>query len=310
MPVMYQLDFDGTESKITGNHVSHTPDIGGDGDAVHERNLKSNSISDRNKAKRNKLDKIDSDLEIVDEVPGDDELDIKLVLEVDTGIATSNDDLDVDLNNNAEKPQMTNQTVQEKSVPSHKIFIKKCKKKNLIDMVVSKNEVTLDIPTLEHGVPKGKAGKHHRILSNEIRENEQAVLQMLEEASKLSTKSSDSETERKRVEKQRKERKIKRSLKSIKSKLAEEHQHREEKARREEKKNRKQKHQQHETTDEEGELHDSSSSGLESSSKSLSSSSDETYMEDEKSMVRLARKGKKTHGKKAALWYIRKVQIH
>ena len=36
-----------------------------------------------------------------------------------------------------------------------------------------------DIPTLEHGVPKGKSGKDHRILTNEIRENEQALLQML-----------------------------------------------------------------------------------------------------------------------------------
>ena len=224
MPVMYQLEFDGTKSKITGSRVSHTPDIGGDGDAVHGRNLKSNSISDRKKAKRNKLDKIDSDLEIVDEVPGDDELDTKLVLEVDTGIASSDDDLDVDLNNNAEKPQMTNQTVQEKSVPSHKIVIKKCKKEQKpIDVVVSKNEVISDIPTLEHGVPKGKAGKDHRILSNEIRENEQALLQMLKEVNDLSTESSDSsEIERKRVEKCKKDRKIKRSLKSIKSKLAEE----------------------------------------------------------------------------------------
>ena len=142
MTVMYQLEFDGTKSKITGSHVSQTPDIGGDGDAVHGRKLKSNSISDRKKAKKNKPDKIDSDLEIVTELLGDDELDTKLVLEVNTGIATSDDDLDVDLNNNSEKPQMTNQTVQEKSVPSHKIVIKKCKKEQKpINVVVSKNEV-------------------------------------------------------------------------------------------------------------------------------------------------------------------------
>ena len=47
--------------------------------------------------------------------------------------------LDVDLNAKSEKPQITNQTVQEKSAPSHKIVIKKCKKP--IDVVVSKNEV-------------------------------------------------------------------------------------------------------------------------------------------------------------------------
>ena len=88
----------------------------------------------------------------------------------------------------------------------------------------------LDIPTLEHGVPKGKSGKDHRILTNEIRESKPVLLQMLEEANELSTESSDnSEIERKRVDKHRKDRKIRRSLKSIKSKLAEECQHREEK---------------------------------------------------------------------------------
>ena len=87
---------------------------------------------------------------------------------------------------------------------------------------MSKNEVYSDIPTLEQGVPKGKPGKDHRILTNEIRDNEQALLQMLEEANELSTNSSEnSEIERKRLEKHRKDRKIKRSLKSIKSKLAE-----------------------------------------------------------------------------------------
>ena len=40
MPVMYQLECDGTESKITGNHVSHTPEIGGDGDVAHRKNTK------------------------------------------------------------------------------------------------------------------------------------------------------------------------------------------------------------------------------------------------------------------------------
>ena len=141
--------------------------MSGDGDVVIGRNLKSNSISDRKKAKRNKPNKIDSDLEIVNELAGDDELDTRLVLEVNTGIGTCDEDLDVDLNNKPEKPQMTNQTVQEKSFPSRKIVIKKHKKEQkLIDVVVSKNEVISDIPTLEHGIPKGKAGKDYRILSN------------------------------------------------------------------------------------------------------------------------------------------------
>ena len=83
-----------------------------------------------------------------------------------------------------------------------------------INVVVSKREVISDIPTLEHGVPKGKSGKDHRILTNEIRENEQALLQMLEEANELSTESSDnSEIERKQMEKHRKDRKFRRVTK-------------------------------------------------------------------------------------------------
>ena len=93
-----------------------------------EKILKTDSISDKKKSKKSKAEKFDFDLEIVGELPGDNTVNTKLVLEVDTGIATSDDDLDVDLNNNPEKPQMTDQTVQEKPVPSCKIVIKNAKK--------------------------------------------------------------------------------------------------------------------------------------------------------------------------------------
>ena len=38
MLVMFQLEYDGTRSKLTGNHVACTPDIGGDRDAIHGKN--------------------------------------------------------------------------------------------------------------------------------------------------------------------------------------------------------------------------------------------------------------------------------
>ena len=70
---------------------------------------------------------------------------------------------------------------------------------------MSKNEAYSDIPTLKHGVPNGKAGKSYRISTNEIRDNEQALLQMLEETNELSSDSCDSlEAEIKRREKHKK----------------------------------------------------------------------------------------------------------
>ena len=129
---------------------------------------------------------------------------------------------------------------------------------------------------------------------------------MLEEANELSSDSCDSlEAEIKRREKHKKDRKITRSLKGIKSKLAEECQCREGKQKKKEekkkKKYKKSRQHHHETTDEEGELCDSSSSGLESSSDSSnthSSSTDDIFTEDKKSMVKLAKKGKKKCTKK------------
>ena len=57
----------------------------------------------------------------------DSDFDTRHVMEVNTAVASSDDDLNIDLNNNskAEKPQMTTQTVQEKHVPSQKTVIKK-----------------------------------------------------------------------------------------------------------------------------------------------------------------------------------------
>ena len=63
-----------------------------------------------------------------------------------------------------------------------------------LNLKICKNEVYSDIPVLDQGqvLPRGKKGKGLRILDSKIRENEEALLSMLEESQDLSD-SSDSD---------------------------------------------------------------------------------------------------------------------
>ena len=127
-------------------------------------------------------------------------------LEVDTHVASSEDDLDIDISSNdqekqvKEKPPRAHSTkAQAVAGTSRKVVIQRKPKEKLepINLKISKwsntaKEVYSDIPVLQPGqqLPCGKPGKSPIIISAEVTENEEALLAMLEEANDLSSTSS------------------------------------------------------------------------------------------------------------------------
>ena len=165
----------------------------------------------------------------------------------------------------------------------------------------ARKEVYSNIPILQPSQkpPHGKSGKNPRIISAEVRENEEALLALLEEADDLSSTTeldSDSDTIVKNHKRDRqKERKVnkkevKYSLDQIKNKLLEERSR--QKSRKKEQKRKQHSRRRCPETDEEGEIHDTNDS-TDSDFTSKTTSSDDTSMDDERSMVTKARKGKK-----------------
>ena len=127
-------------------------------------------------------------------------------------IASSEDDLDVNVNNNdqgkrvKERPPKVHSTkAQAIAGPNRKVVIQRKLKEKLepINLKITKcvtnaKEVYSNIPVLQPGQqnPCGKPGKSSRIISAKVRENKEALLAMLEEANNLSsTTSSDSDFE-------------------------------------------------------------------------------------------------------------------
>ena len=166
-----------------------------------------------------------------------------------------------------------------------------------------------DIPVVAKGVPtpKGKPGKSVCILDKQIKENKQALLDLLEQARKCveTSKSSDnSEIEMPTCKLNEKKKRLstkkclKQTINKVCSKLDDKQNRCEARTKRKQhrgkkRKPKKDKRHQHDETDEEGEITSSSSSSSTSSSSSSDSSSTDGSFDDKKAMVTRARKGKK-----------------
>ena len=159
MLVYVEYEVDGTKDKNMGCCVSHTPDMGGgDGMAPSRKNVNKRSVVGKRKSKQ-KQDKPDSDLEIIEEELAcgsyvdstTDKVHIEQKLHVETAVPSSEDDLDLDLNNNTvkEKPQNIKKATKE----NRKVVIKKKQVENPqpLNLKVQKNEVYSDIPVLSQG---------------------------------------------------------------------------------------------------------------------------------------------------------------
>ena len=180
MPVYMQYEVDGTKSKNTGRHVSHTPSMGGDGMAPSKKNVNEKSVAGKRKPKQQKQDKLDSDLEIIEEEMGSgsdvDGTTNKVpsnknsLKHVDTAVPSSEDDLDLDPNNNTVK-EMPHKV---KNVPkeNRKVVIrdKYVENSQPLNLKIRKNEVYSEIPVLGQGqvLAHGKPGKGLRILYSKI----------------------------------------------------------------------------------------------------------------------------------------------
>ena len=324
MPVIKQTEIDGTKSKVTSINVGHGNHMGGGDSTMHNLPVhKSNTSKSVLGKKKRAQEKHDSNLEIIERGSNSEpdsaaSQQFQAVhiewseLEVDPHIASSDDDLDVDINNNDQRkqvkerpPKVHSTKAQAIAGPSRKVVIQRKPKEKLepINLKITKHvtnakEVYSNIPVLQPGQqnPCGKPGKFPRIISAKVRENEEALLAMLEEANNLSsTTSSDSKTEvlrhkrSKQKEHKAKKEKVKYSVDQIKRKLLEE------RSRQESKDKRKKKcHSNHRfmETDEEGEVHDTDKT-TDSKLMSKTSSSNDAFTDDERSMVSNARKGKK-----------------
>ena len=124
-------------------------------------------------------------------------------LEIDTNVNSSEDDLDVNINNNDKEeqykerpPKAHSMKAQGLSGQSCKIVIQRKQKEKLqpINLKITKHtdsarkEVYSDIPVQPSKIPPhGKSGKNPRIIPAEVRENEEALLALLEEADDLSS---------------------------------------------------------------------------------------------------------------------------
>ena len=273
--------------------MGHGNHMGGDDSMAHNFPVHTSNTSKSIAGKKKQAqEKHDSDLEII-ERGSNSEPDSAASqqfhqavhvewpdLEVDPHIASSEDDLDVNINNNdqgkqvKERPLKVHSTKAQAIVgPSRKVVIQRKPKEKLepINLKITKcvtnaKEVFFNIPVLQPGQqnPHGKPGKSPRINSAKVRENEEALLAMLEEANNLSsTTSTDSITEvlrhkrNKQKECKAKKKKVKYSVDQIKHKKLEERSRWE---RKDKKKKKCHSHHRFVETDEEGEVHDTDSS--------------------------------------------------
>ena len=116
-------------------------------------------------------------------------------LHVETAVPSSEDNLDLDLNNNKPGKEMPHK-VQNKNKENRKVVIRKkhVEKSQPLNLKINKNEVYSEQGQV---LSKGKSSKDLRILDSKIRENEEALLTFIERSSDLSdsTVSSDSNLE-------------------------------------------------------------------------------------------------------------------
>ena len=258
MPMMLQTEVDGTKSKVSGLGLSQGNMMGGGDGSIHSRHFVKalNKKSVVGAKQKRAMEKQDSDLEIIGTISGDEPHGVefivkkgtvpvgKLELEINTSVNSSDDNLDLDIIQTQREPKgieepVAHSTKLSSGLQPRKIVVQKKQKEKVepINLKVSKctgsgkREVFSEIPVLQpRQKPCGKSGKSNRIISAEVRENEKALLALLEEADNLSSNSgtlSDDDTIVKKHKINKKKgsipdsKRIKYSLEKIKTKLAE-----------------------------------------------------------------------------------------
>ena len=218
MPVVLEELVDGTKPKKSLKNFSHKPGMAGDGgNALDLSTEVKQDINDSvilgkretrilRSSTKQKQRKIDSDLEIVDELSGDSDgvkfsKNVKVPrveLSLKTSIDSSEDDLDSDLDRHRVLIMKDNQ--EQKGIGSVSNKLKRIQKKDSKAKevrVYRDKENKKEHKEIVDDAPKGKSGKSVKILDEQIKENEQALLQLLEQARKCveSSEASDNDLE-------------------------------------------------------------------------------------------------------------------
>ena len=210
--------------KRHGRKVSHMPSMAGDGANVLDLSMDSQNNTECNiadKAKKGRTQrsqnkkqatKIDSDLKIVAEMSSDSECqkfektknskqiesDLELQLHLKTKVESSKDDLVSDLDKH--RVLLIENGSEKKRVNAITKKLQKANRRGKAHKKEVREQKENDIPVVAKGVPtpKGKPGKSVCILDKQIKENKQALLDLLEQARKCvetSESSHDSEME-------------------------------------------------------------------------------------------------------------------
>ena len=266
MPVLLQTEVDGTKQKVPCAGLDQGNLMGaGDGSSQGKKTRKSRNKKSVVGLRQKAVGTQDSDLAIVGTISGDERVNSmsnsvghyveKPDLEINTSVNSSDDDLDLDIIQThrgtlgGKKPPAAHSTKVSPIAHSRKIIIPK-KQKDKVEpinlkmvkrtgTISGKRQFFLEIPVIQtRQKPRGKAGKSNRIISAKVRENEEALLALMEETDKLSSNSDTQLDDDPIVVKQKAQKnkipkveakRIKYSLEKLKSKLAEERRRRDDK---------------------------------------------------------------------------------